>query len=386
MNKSPRIDLLSAAHTTIENPSWTARGTVPSLHGLRAVSILIVLGSHCGLPLNGRLGVRVFFVISGFLITLLLVREQERTGGVSLRDFYRRRIFRIVPAYWTFLAGAFLMASLGAFEIPPRAWAIALSWTASLFHINNHELGHTWSLSVEEAFYLGWPVAFVLLGRARGLVACIVLVALQPVIRVICYLVLRHSSVQFAVLYQFCPCCIDGIAFGCLLALLCTSKSWSGWLPRSKNFLRYLTLAAVGLLYVLVWVLPSCWPSNPPRVVSWYITFASDTVNCFLIMVIMWGCVNAKGSILYWFLNCRLATVIGVLSYSLYLWQQPFMGETNQRLVAAPWHVVVVVALATASYFLVERPFLVLKGQKEKDTPCDADSDAINPRGVTIVG
>lgn len=138
---------------------------IPSLDGLRAISIAVVMvghlakWKHVSLPLlspYGALGVHVFFVLSGYLITNLLLREQERTSAISLSDFYVRRAFRIFPAAFVFLG---VVVALYWRE---RHWTHV---AAAVFYVANMDIwrpwifGHLWSLSIEEQFYLLWPLA-----------------------------------------------------------------------------------------------------------------------------------------------------------------------------------------------------------------------------------
>jgi peptidoglycan/LPS O-acetylase OafA/YrhL len=143
---------------------------IPSLDGLRAISILLVLIGHLSLrfprltPIcdpvltvlgNSSLGVSIFFVISGFLITWLLLVEIEKKGQINLKAFYLRRLFRIVPAYFVFLGAVLVLCKIGIISIPMVQLA-----SAFLFILNYAIivpvwwLGHTWSLCVEEQFYL----------------------------------------------------------------------------------------------------------------------------------------------------------------------------------------------------------------------------------------
>ena len=149
---------------------------IPSLDGLRAISIALVLASHAVgtvnfphlgglmlyLSIGGRTGVRVFFVISGFLITTLLLAEEKRHGRVSLGAFYMRRSLRILPVYFCYLLVVFLLDRWHYLHIEPSDYLKALTYTTDLLGASSWALGHTWSLSVEEHFYLLWPTAFVL--------------------------------------------------------------------------------------------------------------------------------------------------------------------------------------------------------------------------------
>lgn len=151
----------------------TAR--IPSLDGLRAISIVMVLVAHASgtrlfpVPASagnllglGEFGVHVFFVISGFLITGLLLDELARTNRVDLRRFYLRRALRIFPPYYTYLAVVFLLALAGALQLAPRDMAHGLTYTSNYYPARSWFLGHTWSLSVEEQFYLLWPAVLML--------------------------------------------------------------------------------------------------------------------------------------------------------------------------------------------------------------------------------
>jgi peptidoglycan/LPS O-acetylase OafA/YrhL len=142
---------------------------IPSLDGIRAMAIALVLSGHAMLSHTwwigvklGKLGVTLFFVLSGYLITSILLRELENSGGISFKRFYWRRFLRICPAYWVFvlfMVGLSSAASLRSDEV----------WAALLYVSNYKEirwgLRHTWSLSVEEQFYLLWPVLLSLAGN-----------------------------------------------------------------------------------------------------------------------------------------------------------------------------------------------------------------------------
>src|SRR5262249_39709282 len=136
---------------------------IPKLDGLRAISALLVMLYHFGLPIPAGLGVTCFFVISGFLITRLLLDGHERTRRVSLKDFYIRRSFRIFPAFYVYWAGITVWLVYRRHVI----WGQAVS---SFFYVCNYYQGlhhypstpysRTWSLGVEEQFYLLWPWVF----------------------------------------------------------------------------------------------------------------------------------------------------------------------------------------------------------------------------------
>ncbi|HSV12970.1 MAG TPA: acyltransferase, partial [Tepidisphaeraceae bacterium] len=177
---------------------------LPSLDGLRAVSIALVLLQHASLtpsfpfalaPLgDAGFGVHIFFVISGFIITLLLLDEERENDGISLKRFYLRRMVRILPVFWTFLlimllarriyVGEFFQAA--TFTAGMGLWSTPGTWNTA----------HGWSLAVEEQFYLLWPAAMVLLGRTSWRVALLIaVVALANFTR--CW-AMTHSAVYWS--------------------------------------------------------------------------------------------------------------------------------------------------------------------------------------------
>ena len=149
-----------------------ARGYHPGLDGVRGVAILLVLGQHAPTrPLiDGFVGVTVFFCLSGYLITTLLIRELQ-TGPIDLRAFYRRRAARLCPALMTVVAATIVVLLIGRQDLSVgqifQPAGAAVTYTTSLFDWTSHSFAtkdyfnYTWSLSVEEQFYLLWPFALL---------------------------------------------------------------------------------------------------------------------------------------------------------------------------------------------------------------------------------
>ncbi|HET9720708.1 MAG TPA: acyltransferase, partial [Solirubrobacteraceae bacterium] len=143
-------------------------GRRPVLDGLRGVAVLLVIAEHTGLLHNGFLGVDVFFVLSGFLITTLLLEEFQRAGRISLRGFYARRARRLVPALLVAVA-AFLVISAAAdqsgFGDDVLAAAAGVTYITNILMALTPTwlpaVGHLWSLGAEEQFYLLWPVVLI---------------------------------------------------------------------------------------------------------------------------------------------------------------------------------------------------------------------------------
>jgi peptidoglycan/LPS O-acetylase OafA/YrhL len=344
-------------------PAWLAGGHIPSLDGLRALSIVLVLAAHAGLtivpdrtgpfawvPTLGGLGVDTFFVISGFLITLLLVRERERYGTVSLRAFYIRRGFRILPAYVVFLAGLGLLSAAGTAVLTGRDWFGALTYTVNFLPHTSWPVGHIWSLSVEEHFYLLWPLVLWLLPpRQAGVLAGVCVVGAPLVRLAITRLAPGTLDVDYCT-----PARLDTIAVGCLLALIAADPAGRRLLPRLSG--RRAAVAAVllaGAVLVSRFVLA--------RSATYQLLFHRTAVAACLAGIV-WAGVSCPRGPLGRILDAAPLVWLGRLSYSVYLWQQPFINPRSDAWVCQwPVNLVLALAVALASYYLVERPFLRLR-------------------------
>src|SRR5262245_2792631 len=215
-------------------PSWLGKGRIPSLDGVRALAILLVILSHAHFPwddlqawrpLKGRcgfVGVQVFFVLSGFLITTLMLRELDRTGRLSLRQFYLRRVLRIVPAYAAYLVVLALLQGAGLVELSGLSWLSLTTYTVNFLPSLPPLISHVWSLSVEEHFYLLWPLLMAgctLSGCRRVVLGCMAgALALRWLV------LLAWPGGHGVDVWTFTR--IDDIAIGCLLALLAREPGW----------------------------------------------------------------------------------------------------------------------------------------------------------------
>src|SRR6185295_707232 len=149
-----------ASCTVLDAVQRPATGRIPTLDGIRAVAFAFVLCAHTLgtgiLPMTSRvhvfgdIGVRTFFVLSGFLITTLLLRERARFGAISLRGFYLRRALRIFPAFYTFLAVVIVLRAAGLATASDRDLVFAGTYTMNFHADRAWHVGHLWSLSVEE--------------------------------------------------------------------------------------------------------------------------------------------------------------------------------------------------------------------------------------------
>jgi peptidoglycan/LPS O-acetylase OafA/YrhL len=358
---------MSAARTTVNEarplpPSAAAPPRhLPTLDGLRAISIALVMFAHLlgthgfpswpGIQLVvgdlGSLGVRVFFVLSGFLITHLLLEEQRRHGQISLVDFYARRAIRILPALATFLIGMFIAEQLGWLNLVPGDWLHALTFTMDYSPHPGWPMGHLWSLSVEEQFYLVWPALLVLLGvrRALGVAAAVVIVV--PVIRVLLWFVVPHYRDYMDLSFETVA---DALAIGCLLAGTRTSLAK-----------RRLYLTVIGSrFFVFVPILVFLTNGQEPHPVA-FMLVGETLMNVGIAMIIDWSLRNHAGRIGH-VLDSKPARLIGTRSYSLYLWQEPFLNHRMGALATSfPLNVVLAGIAAVLSFALVEKPFARLR-------------------------
>jgi peptidoglycan/LPS O-acetylase OafA/YrhL len=316
---------------------------IPSLDGLRAISILmVVLGHWTSLRYHwevggafANLGVRIFFVISGYLITTLLLQERARSSTIRLRDFYVRRAYRILPAAIVFMLPVFVIY-----------WG-QLRWyhmAAAALYVTNFDpwhpwfLGHLWSLSVEEQFYFLWPGVLKKWHKHRtAILAGVILFA--PVYRFACHLLKLHGRAD-----ETFPAVADVLAIGCLLAI------FAARLPRIKAAWALAMVITVAL--VPVYVAGVHFRTTP------------------LLLLVLWPLLHFSiaGLLLhvvqtpYWILNVKPVVWLGKISYSLYLWQQLFAFSPQHR----NWYwLLAPVGLASLSYYLVEQPMLRLRQKRE---------------------
>lgn len=345
--------------------SAPASRRIPSLDGLRALSILLVIGSHLlgtrGFPVGeraigaigdfGYLGVRVFFVISGFLITSLLLAEHERTRTVSLKGFYARRAWRIFPAFYTFVGAVTLAWIIGSLALHSGDLFAALTYTMNYHYDRSWELGHLWSLSIEEQFYLVWPALFLLGGPRRVVPISLAMIIIAPILRVIAWFTMPHAD---DVVMEAYPCVMDSIAMGCLLAAL------SPRLDHNQTYLRFLRSPIFIMVPLIVWL-----ASLP----TWYgVEYTSNISFSNLgVALIVDRCVRFPDDWIGRTLNWAPLVWLGTLSYSLYLWQEPFLNHyAKSQVNTFPLNLILAFTCAVASFYLVEKPFLAWRDRRAR--------------------
>jgi peptidoglycan/LPS O-acetylase OafA/YrhL len=334
------------------------RGRIPGLDGLRALSIAIVLYAHStgtqhaplpSVAVFGDLGVRVFFVISGFLITTLLRAEYEKYGRISLSGFYIRRVYRIFPAFYVYLAVILAIAALGWITVPAEDVVFAATYTMNFHAQRAWWLGHLWSLAVEEQFYLMWPLVLSLLKPQRALWFAIAAIAAAPVLRVSAWIVWPEIR---PLTDQAFPFVFDALATGCVLALA------REWLESSPIYVQWLDSRAF-------WVLPlACIAALAVPRTGFNLAFGVTIGNLGIAMAIH-RCIRHPTFPVGRVLESRPFVFVGALSYSLYLWQQPFVNRHGDSIINSfPVHIACAFGMALLSYYFVEQPVLALRARR----------------------
>ncbi len=366
--------------TADDTPARTASlRRIPSLDGLRALSITMVMGLHTvqrfgadypdhlpglawSVVLNGSLGVTIFFVISGYLITRLLLHEQESRGMISMSGFYLKRAFRILPPLYVYVAVLVLLSAAGRLAL--TRWDVV----SALFFFHNYAassncwaIEHFWSLSVEEQFYLIWPVLLIFCLRVRGSsgrnraasIACAVIV-LSPLIRIASFRTHNSFLHQSAGFHMHA----DALMFGCAAALLEGSDRFER-LYRGVTRVTWLPVAGLVLGSYLEMRFQNYW--NFPL---------GETYTGVLIVAVLLWTIRNPASLPGRALNASFVTHIGVLSYSMYLWQTLFLHHLNAGVFAGvswlgrfPLNWIAVLVAAELSYTLIEQPALRLRNR-----------------------
>jgi peptidoglycan/LPS O-acetylase OafA/YrhL len=344
---------------------------IPSFDGLRAVSILLVLLAHSSWFLpgiitqsspfrfvvgNGMHGVAVFFVISGYLITTILLRELANTHSISLRRFYFRRTLRIFPPYYAFLVVMGLLWTGHVIKLDLTSYVAAATYTWALNpHATSALLTHAWSLSIEELFYLLWPLCLLLLYPTRRTLHWVIgAILFFPVLRVALYFLLPSLRGHEFYMVQGWA---DTMLVGCLLALVRQRKEFEEWHSR---VLKGWMVVLAG--FVAFYMSPLVMLSLPKRAAGFYANAVNPSLVAAATAVIVLYLTTRTRSMAARILNHGILRHIGVLSYSLYLWQQMFMMHQLHF-----YWVGYIYAFLTAetSFWLIERPSLRLRRELE---------------------
>ncbi len=293
----------------------------------------------------------------------------DRSGRIDLRRFYLRRTMRIFPAYYVYLGVLLIAAGMGLAVLRPAEFGHAATYTANYFPNRSWFTDHAWSLAVEEQFYLLWPFALFLLGKRRGLMGALAVVVLVPLVRLSWW---RLAPGREEMVQHF-ECVADALATGCLLAGLREE------LHRRPAYLRFLGCRAFALV-PLVFLAASAGVTRPRL----DFLFGGTLSNVCAALCIDWALMFSQGFVGR-LLNARPLAWVGMMSYSLYLWQQPFLNrQLPSMLTAFPWNLGLAFLAAAVSYHWVEKPLLRLRASWEAHL--FGDAVATRPRVLAPVG
>jgi peptidoglycan/LPS O-acetylase OafA/YrhL len=339
-----------------------SKNRLKGLDGMRGIAVLLVVIYHVGeflgpeysayqpyiLALNH--GVTIFFVLSGLLITWLFLNEEKKYENISLKNFYIRRTMRILPAVILYL-GVMAILKVADFE----GYTIESSWyqfASAAFFLKNMvypvgmEVGHFWSLAIEEHFYLIWPLILIFLkGTKPRLILLCTIVCLAPF--------WRHANlVMFGaemVNWKRTDIRIDPIIYGCILALFRETKAIN--ILRSPFFKSPL-LMCICIFFIIV---PYVLRHNFPGFINLFIPSLQFLSAALMLNVI----IETNSNVINKVLASKVLVFFGHISFSLYLWQQYFcyaLPTTWDKIF--PANAIFAIICASISYYLVEKPIL----------------------------
>ena len=351
---------------------------ISGLDALRALAISLVLIDHYALLDRfwggrhlyfGSLGVMVFFVLSGFLISSMLLREHRKSGSISLRNFYRRRAYRIFPTFYT----CWILTTIVECLVHQYRWKTSvvsffylMDYGRALFPLSMRPYLHlwiSWSLAIEEKFYLLWPLLLLLLLKHRSKIIrtmCLIIVALW-IYRAVLFL---GFHVSWEYVYSAFEMRADSLLTGCLLAILAERQQGRAIFRR---VLRRQWLAAIPALALLLIVI---FPARNDSLFLFFWSIEPPIIAILLIQFVYWG---AKS---WTICSSVIVRFIAHISYALYLYHPlasqiiyslhiPHLGYTAFALT---------LAMSTASYYFIEKPFMRMrdKGKHPQPRPAPA--------------
>lgn len=346
------------------------KNKILGLDGIRGIAVGTVILAHTGMYsrfinngwltdrtqvlLFGGTGVYIFFVLSGFLITTLLVREYEANGSISVRNFYIRRVYRIFPLYFLVVGLTALFTLFGLAGIPREAFYYALTYTYNFVPREYYSglLGHTWSLGVEEHFYLIWPVLFSLFFgyRTRTLV-------LGSVVVIFVFHYLQdHVLPPLSVYYYINRWTITAgapILMGVVTALALESGRYKGVVRKFMAARVTLFFGCIAFFHTAIFGISSY-------------AMRMNVMACGAALIIAWVSLNQRGTLVK-ALEFRPLRYIGIISYGLYMWQGFFLGTGPRRIAGVEWPpsplagFILLCIVAPLSYHCFEKPILQMK-------------------------
>lgn len=343
---------------------------IPGLNAMRAIAITMVVFYHMGFPFSGQLGVIIFFVLSGFLITSILLKELRDTGTISLRKFYRARAYRIFPAFYTFFVLALILMVLQ--HQPIHWWQEA----SSFFYVSNYAraalplagrlnfpMSHTWSLAVEEQFYMLWPMALLWIATRRRSAIAFVGSAILA-IWIWRAVVLFTFKMPMSILPVSYACNAfdtraDALLIGGLIAIVAFGGNTNARAALCGLLSPWLAIASL-----IVLAFSNRFDvGNHSNLITYIFNFSLEPVFTGIVLI-QWVFLGYKQ---WHFLEHAAIKFVARISYSIYLYHLlaleiliPIPIPHIERIIKLP----LILALACASYYLVERPFMRIRDRR----------------------
>lgn len=349
---------------------------IKGFDGIRGLAVIAVILTHLHflnllenyhilLPafkplINGTAGVQAFFILSGFLITMLLIKEKNKTGSISIRNFFIRRTLRIFPLYFVFLLLSTFLYFLDNQVTNPISLIFSWAYIYNFIPKSHYTsfMGHTWSLAVEEHFYLIWPFVFIFLFRLKftSRIMWVVGLILLSQIAHLLLMALHVNNSYFVERWTFVAG--SNILMGCLLSMIILSEEWG------ERFAKYSTKLVLGIA-VCLYVSTALFISDDVVVTKLLAPFIRSICISIFILYIF----THQTSRLVGFLEIRFLKYIGLISYGIYMYQGLFLATGPERVAGVLWPpsqtvgLILLVCVAPLSYHFFEKPFIELKSK-----------------------
>lgn len=355
-------------NSPFRTPDFLDKAYYPSLNGWRAIAItLVVLGHAKATTTNNsayhnfaqtfiyeNLGVRIFFVLSGFLITSLLIKEYIKTNSINVRKFFLKRILRIFPVLYIYLLCILIVNTVLKIDLNLD------NFLGPVLYINNFNFfqgtwltGHTWSLAVEEQYYFIWPLLFSKFLKNTWSF-CIIMLLFLPILKIFWY---YNPELKNLTLEPFLANA-DAIFMGSFFSIL----SFKGFFTRKQRLWNNSVLFIISIIIIeIIYFFSSLGLYGPIL-----LPFGNFINNILIIYMIMNTLINTT-SFIYKFLNLKYIVHIGVISYSLYMWQQLFIVPTDlyngklSSFLIFPFNIVLALCAGQISYQVIEKFFQKIK-------------------------
>jgi peptidoglycan/LPS O-acetylase OafA/YrhL len=348
------------------------RGYIPSLDGIRAIAIMLVFVAHAGwsYTVPGGFGVTVFFFLSGYLITTLLRREFEYTGSISFSNFYLRRAYRIFPPLYIVLILFFVLAIMG---VVPHNMHVGAVLSEVFFWSNYYNLAHhgfdyfvpttgvTWSLAIEEQFYIVFPLVLLMVLRRMSYLGAARIFFLFCIITLVwrCWLIMgMNVNLQLGYTYGATDARVDSLLYGCILGV------WRNPIfdPEWKFSLGPRTTLIVAILLLLFTFV---FRDETFRATLRY------TIQGIALIPIFWLAIRYPKWPIFSWLNWPCVRFIGAISFTFYLSHSMalyFAGHlVEESVLRALLGFIFTFLFSTLMYILIEHPLAKFRRQLHRD-------------------